>query len=169
MRVVIGVGANIGDRWATIERAIAALVAQPEVVSHRVSQWFETDPVGGPEQPQFLNGAVLLELSKEVPPTELVRRLLQIEQSLGRVRAERHGPRTIDLDLLWTDGQPSDDPTAVVPHPRLHERPFALAPLVDVLPDARDGAGILYAGHLSRLDRSGIRPVEPEDRKNSRD
>lgn len=169
MRAVIGVGANLGDRWATIDRAIAALVAEPEVVAHRASRWFETEPVGGPPQPPFLNGAVLIELSRDLSPLEIVRRLLAIEQTLGRVRAEKNGPRTIDLDLLWTDGPRSDDPNAVVPHPRLHERPFALAPLVDVLPDARDAAGIPYAEHLARLDRSGIRPVEREERKISRD
>jgi 2-amino-4-hydroxy-6-hydroxymethyldihydropteridine diphosphokinase len=169
MRVVIGVGANLGDRFATIDRAIAQLIALPEVVAHRVSRWFETEPVGGPPQGPFLNGAVLLELSRDIAASEIVRRLLEIERGLGRVRAERNGPRLIDLDLLWSDGPPSDDPSAVVPHPRLHERPFALAPLVDVLPDARDRAGIPYAEHLSRLDRSGIRPVEREESKLSRD
>jgi 2-amino-4-hydroxy-6-hydroxymethyldihydropteridine diphosphokinase len=161
MRVVIGVGANLGDRFATIDRAVAELAAMPEVRSHRRSRWFETAPVGGPPQPQFLNGAVLLELDRELSPVEIVRRLLAIEHTLGRVRGpERNTPRTIDLDLLWTDGPVSPDPSAVVPHPRLHERPFALAPLVDVLPDARDPSGIPYAEHLSRLDRSGIRPVD---------
>jgi 2-amino-4-hydroxy-6-hydroxymethyldihydropteridine diphosphokinase len=170
MRVVIGVGANLGDRFATIDRAVSELAAMPEVRSHRRSQWFETAPVGGPPQPQFLNGAVLLELDRALSAGEIVRRLLAIEQTLGRVRGpERNSPRTIDLDLLWTDGPVSADPSAVVPHPRLHERPFALAPLVDVLPDARDPQGIPYAEHLSRLDRSGIRPVEPDYRKISRD
>lgn len=170
MRVVIGVGANLGDRWATVDRAVASLAALPGVVSHRCSRWFQTAPVGGPPQPQFLNGAVLLELEREVPAAEIVRTLLAIERTLGRVRGpERNAPRTIDLDLLWTDGPVSTDPTALVPHPRLHERPFALAPLVDVLPEARDPAGVAYTEHLSRLDQSGIRPVDREERKISRD
>jgi 2-amino-4-hydroxy-6-hydroxymethyldihydropteridine diphosphokinase len=170
MRVVIGVGANLGDRWATIDRAVERLGALPHVTSYRCSRWYETEPVGGPPQPPFLNGAVLLELAKDVRADEIVRWLLDIEHSLGRVRGpERNAPRTIDLDLLWTDGPPSADPRAIVPHPRLHERPFALAPLLDVVPDARDSAGTPYAEHLGRLDRSGIRPAERDDRKISRD
>lgn len=170
MRVVIGIGANLGDRWATIDRAVARLAALPGVVSHKASRWFETEPVGGPPQGKFLNGAVLLDLERDVRPADIMRQLLAIEQVLGRVRGpERNAPRTIDLDLLWTDGPPSDDPSAIVPHPRLAERPFALAPLLDVLPDARDRSGIPYAEHLRRLDQSGIRPVDREDRKISTD
>ena len=170
MRAVIGVGANLGDRWATIDRAIERVVALPGVVRHRVSRFFETEPVGGPEQPLFLNGAVLLDFAQDIDATELVQSLLAIEHTLGRVRgAERNTPRTIDLDLLWTDGPVSRAPTALVPHPRLHERPFALAPLIDVLPHASDPAGTPYAEHLGRLDQSGIRPVDREDRKISRD
>lgn len=158
MRVVIGVGANLGDRLATIDAAVQRLAKLPGVTSVHRSALFETDPVGGPPQPPFLNGAVLVELTSPVAPTTIVEWLLAIERDLGRVRgAVRNAPRTIDLDLLWTDGPPSDDPTAIVPHPRLHERPFALAPLVDVAPDARDPAGVLYAVHLEALDRSGIR------------
>jgi 2-amino-4-hydroxy-6-hydroxymethyldihydropteridine diphosphokinase len=158
MRVVVGVGGNLGDRWANVDRAIERLGKLPGVVSLHRSRWFETDPVGGPEQPQFLNGAVLLELDREVPAVDLVDQLLDIERALGRVRgSERNGPRVIDLDILWTDGAPSTDPRALVPHPRLTERAFALAPLVDVCPDARDPAGISYADHLARLGVVGIR------------
>ena len=157
MRVVIGVGGNLGDRWSNVDVAIDRLAALPGVVALRRSRWFETDPVGGPEQPQFLNGAVLLELDREVAPVDLVAELLSIERDLGRVRAERNGPRLIDLDVLWTDGAPSADPRAVVPHPRLSERAFALAPLVDLVPDARDPHGVLYADHLARVGMAGIR------------
>lgn len=158
MRVVIGVGANLGDRLATIAAAVQRLSQLPGVTSVHRSALFETEPVGGPPQPPFLNGAVLVELVSPVAPATIVEWLLAIERDLGRVRGPvRNAPRTLDLDLLWTDGPPSDEPSAIVPHPRLHERPFALAPLVDVAPDARDPAGVLYAVHLQGLDRSGIR------------
>lgn len=159
MRVVVGVGANLGDRAGTIGAAVERLARLPGVTSVHRSALFETEPVGGPPQPPFLNGAVLVVFAAPVPPTTLVDWLLGIERDLGRVRgSERNGPRTLDLDLLWTDGPPSDAPSAVVPHPRLHERPFALAPLVDVAPEARDPSGVRYAVHLGRLDQSGIRP-----------
>lgn len=161
MRVVIGIGGNLGDRWANVERAIERLAQLPGLVSLRRSRWFETDPVGGPEQPLFLNGAVLLELERDVEVVALVEQLLTIERELGRVRgAERNGPRVIDLDILWTDGAPSTEPRALVPHPRLTERAFALAPLVDLCPDARDPRGILYADHLARLGVVGIRSAK---------
>jgi 2-amino-4-hydroxy-6-hydroxymethyldihydropteridine diphosphokinase len=166
MRIVVGVGANLGDRFATIGRAVERLASLPFVRTHRVSTWFETAPVGGPPQPPFINGAVLLEIDDAMTPSAVVRELLSIERALGRTRGdERNEPRVMDLDLLWTDGPPSRDPDAVVPHPRLHERPFALAPLVDLLPDARDAAGHRYADHLARLDRGGIRQLDPRDPK----
>lgn len=161
VRVVIGVGGNLGDRWGNIERAIDALTELPGVRTHRRSRWFETDPVG-PPQPMFLNGAVLLDLD-DISPVVLVDQLLAIERRLGRVRNERNGPRTIDLDILWSDGPTSTDPRAVVPHPRLTERAFALAPLVDLVPDARDPQGFSYAEHLARLGTTGIREARKID------
>jgi 2-amino-4-hydroxy-6-hydroxymethyldihydropteridine diphosphokinase len=158
MKVVIGVGANLGDRRATIAEAVRRLVALPGVTSHRVSSAWETAPVGGPPQPNFMNGAVMLTFEPAKSVRSIVSALLAIEAELGRVRGEqRNEPRTLDLDLLWTDAQPSDHPDATVPHPRLHERPFALAPLLEVCPDARDSAGILYRDHLAGLDSSDIR------------
>ena len=160
MIAVVGVGANLGDRHATLVAAVARLRAIPRVSRLEVSPLYETDPVGGPPQPPFLNGAVRLELPYVIAPAPFVAVLLAIEQSLGRTREVRFGPRTIDLDLLWTDQRPSDDPVATVPHPRLHERAFALAPLVDLVPDARDPAGVRYAEILERLGRSGIRRID---------
>ncbi len=160
MLVVVGLGANLGDRRATLREAIARLTCLPGVVAHRVSSLWETEPVGGPPQPAYLNAAIALELDHEVSSRALVDTLLAVERDLGRTRSgERNAPRTLDLDLLWTDGDPSEDARATVPHPRLHERPFALAPLVDVVPDARDAHGVLYADRLARLDRSGIRRI----------
>lgn len=163
MIVVVGLGANLGDRRATLSEAIARLTGLPGVVSHRVSALYETEPVGGPPQPPYLNAAVALGIEGDPSPRALVDALLGIERDLGRVRSgERNAPRTVDLDLLWIDGPPSADERATVPHPRLHERPFALAPLVDVVPDARDAEGVRYADRLARLDRSGIRRIEAD-------
>ena len=127
-RAYIGVGANLGDRQATIRAAVAALRG---VVG--VSQLRETDPVGVVDQPPFLNGAVVLET--ELSPRELLDALLAVEREHGRERRERWGPRTIDLDLLLYGDETIDEPGLTVPHPRLHERRFALEPLLDLDPE----------------------------------
>jgi 2-amino-4-hydroxy-6-hydroxymethyldihydropteridine diphosphokinase len=127
-RAYVGVGANLGDRQATIENAIALL---PGVVA--VSELRETEPVGRVEQPPFLNGDVALETS--LSPRELLDTLLAVERALGRERRERWGPRTIDLDLLLYGDVVVAEPGLAVPHPRLHERRFALEPLADLDPE----------------------------------
>ena len=127
-RAYVGVGANLGDREATIRAAIAAL---PGLVA--VSALRETQPVGVVDQPPFLNGAVALET--ELAARELLDALLAIERELGRERRERWGPRTIDLDLLLYGDATIDEPGLTVPHPRLPERRFALEPLLDLDPE----------------------------------
>jgi 2-amino-4-hydroxy-6-hydroxymethyldihydropteridine diphosphokinase len=127
-RAYVGVGANLGDRRATIEAAVAAL---PGLVA--VSELRETEPVGVVDQPAFLNGAVALDT--ELPARELLEVLLEVERGLGRERHERWGPRTIDLDLLLYGDEWIDEPGLIVPHPHLHERRFALEPLSELDPD----------------------------------
>jgi 2-amino-4-hydroxy-6-hydroxymethyldihydropteridine diphosphokinase len=124
----VGLGSNLGDRETTIRAAIAALEG---VVA--VSELRETDPVGVTEQPAFLNGAVAVET--ELSPRELLASLLAVERELGRERSERWGPRTIDLDLLLYGTETVDEPGLTVPHPHLHERRFALEPLVELDPE----------------------------------
>ena len=124
----VGLGSNLGDREATIRGAVEAL---PGVVA--VSTLRETDPVGVTEQPAFLNGAVVLET--DLSARELLELLLAVERSLGRERRERWGPRTIDLDLLLYGDEAIDEPGLTVPHPRLHERRFALEPLAELDPE----------------------------------
>ena len=131
MRVVIGLGSNLGDRAATLRAAIGRLRDVASV--KKISKVYETAPIG-PEQPDYLNAAVLVEWSK--PLTDLLPELLRIEKEMGRVRRERWQARTIDLDILWTDGAPVTLRDLTVPHARLHERAFALLPLLDVAPDA---------------------------------
>ena len=133
-RAYVGVGANLGDREGTIRAALADLDALPEVAGVAVSTLLETDPVGYLDQPPFLNGAAALET--ELAPRELLGALLEVERELGRVRGDgpRYGPRPIDLDLLLHGDLVLDEPGLVVPHPRLHERLFALEPLAELEP-----------------------------------
>jgi 2-amino-4-hydroxy-6-hydroxymethyldihydropteridine diphosphokinase len=128
----IGIGSNLGDRETHLRRALELLGAVDRIDVLAVSRFRETEPVGPVAQGPFLNGAVLV--STELPPRELLERLLAIEQSLGRVRRERFGPRTIDLDLLLYGDEVLDEPGLTVPHPRLHERRFALEPLAELAP-----------------------------------
>jgi 2-amino-4-hydroxy-6-hydroxymethyldihydropteridine diphosphokinase len=135
---VIGLGSNLGDRRANIDLAIARLREEPLIRVLGRSPVYETPPAGGPPQGDYLNAAVLLVTS--LTARAVLDRTLSIERGLGRNRSEevRWGPRTIDLDLLWIEGEVVDEEGLAVPHPRLHERPFALRPLLDVAPDAVD-------------------------------
>ena len=142
-RAYVGLGSNLGDREATIRAAIDAL---PGVVA--VSALRETEPVGPVDQPPFLNGAVALET--ELSPRELLDVLLAVERRLGRERRERWGPRTIDLDLLLYGDGTIDEPGLSLPHPRLHERRFALEPLAELDPDLDDPRPRPREGRCSR-------------------
>lgn len=133
-RVVVGLGSNLGDRAVALTRAFDELGRSEGVYLLKRSPIYETAPAGGPPQGDYLNAAALLVSS--LPARDLMDRLLEIERALGRVRGERNGPRIIDLDLLWIEGEGIDEPALSVPHPRLTERAFALRPLIDVAPDA---------------------------------
>ena len=132
-RAYVGLGANLGPREVTLLRAADLLAAADGVEVVAVAQLRETEPVGLVEQPPFLNGAVAIDTS--LPPRALLDLLLEIERSLGRVRGERWGPRTIDLDLLAYGDERVDEEGLHVPHPRLHERRFALEPLAELDPE----------------------------------
>jgi 2-amino-4-hydroxy-6-hydroxymethyldihydropteridine diphosphokinase len=129
----VGLGANLGEREETIRRAVELLGDAPGVHVVGVSSLIETDPVGYLDQPRFVNAAAALETS--LPPRELLELLLRIERELGRTRTgPRFGPRTIDLDVLLFGDDVVDEPGLSVPHPRLHERRFALEPLLELDP-----------------------------------
>ena len=128
----IGIGSNLGERELTIRDALALLAADPDLEVEAVSAIRETDPVGVVDQPRFLNAAI--RLTTELAPRPLLERLLAVEQQLGRVRNERYGPRTIDLDLLLYGEEIVDEPGLRVPHPRLAERRFVLEPLAELDP-----------------------------------
>lgn len=157
VRVVVGLGSNLGDRLGTLREAVRRIDALPSARVSARSHVYETAPVGEVPQGPFLNAAVAL--SWEGEPVELMTALLAIERSLGRVRDVRWGPRTLDLDVLWVEDLVLAEPSLVVPHPYLVERAFALAPLLEVAPDARDPrTGAPYRvppvgrGDLTRLD-----------------
>ena len=129
----VGLGANLGPREITLLRAVDLLAETKGVDVRAVSQFRETEPVGVIVQPLFLNGAVALDTS--LSPRELLDRLLEIERELGRVRELRWGPRVVDLDLLVYGDRRMEEPGLRVPHPRLHERRFALEPLAELDPE----------------------------------
>ncbi len=152
---VIGLGANLGDRMPTLQSAALALEAHGVV--RALSDLYETGAVG-PPQPDYLNAAVLLESA--LAPQELLTALLAIERVHGRERRERWGARTLDLDLLHSPGLVLRLPELTLPHPELARRAFALVPLVDVLPEARDPvSGLRYVDVLATLERDGVRRV----------
>jgi 2-amino-4-hydroxy-6-hydroxymethyldihydropteridine diphosphokinase len=133
-RAWIALGSNVGDRRAHLERALAGLARTPATRVVRSSSWIETDPVGGPAgQGPYLNGVA--ELETELGPRELLDQLLALERDAGRVRTVEGAPRTLDLDLLLHGEARIDEPGLVVPHPRMEQRTFVLAPLAELAPD----------------------------------
>jgi 2-amino-4-hydroxy-6-hydroxymethyldihydropteridine diphosphokinase len=151
-RAFVGIGSNLGDREATLRRAVDALGRLPQTRVEAVSRLRETDPVGIVDQPRFLNGAVQLETGLE--PEALLTALLGVERELGRRRegVPRGGPRTVDLDLLLYEGRRIEGSGLEVPHPRLHERRFALEPLAELDPSLEvPGKGAIQT-LLARLD-----------------
>lgn len=132
-RAYVGLGANLGPREVTLLRAVDLLAAAEGADVVAVSQLRETEPLGVVDQPPFLNGAVALDTT--LSARDLLALLLAVERELGRVRAERWGPRTVDLDLLVYGDEVVDQPGLRVPHPRLGERRFALEPLAELAPD----------------------------------
>jgi 2-amino-4-hydroxy-6-hydroxymethyldihydropteridine diphosphokinase len=153
---VLGLGSNLGDRLGFFRAAARSLRAHGQIVG--ASALYESAAVG-PEQPDYLNAA--LRFRTTLTPLALLEQQLAIEHANGRVRRERWGPRTLDLDLLWIAGRAVDEPGLVVPHPELLNRAFALLPLLDVVPDARDPrTGVAYAEYGSTLDRTSVRELE---------
>jgi 2-amino-4-hydroxy-6-hydroxymethyldihydropteridine diphosphokinase len=149
-RTVVLFGSNLGDRLATMRAAARELsaVARVDATSHV----YATAAVG-PPQPDYLNAAALVRF--DGTPESLLDALLGIERRLGRVRAEKWGPRTIDLDVAWIDGTIVDTPRLQVPHPCLLDRAFALVPMLELVPDARDPrTGEVYAAPRGGVERT---------------
>lgn len=162
---VVGLGSNLGQRLEYLRAGVRSSARLGRITA--VSTVFESDPVGGPVQGTYLNAAFRLE--SDLTPEEFLGALLGIERTQKRERRERWGPRTLDLDVLWAPGLVRSGPAPVLPHPRLTDRAFALVPLLEVAPAARDPHSDrpydqwlsgLSLGGLRRLPRQG--PLCPE-------
>jgi 2-amino-4-hydroxy-6-hydroxymethyldihydropteridine diphosphokinase len=129
----LGLGSNLGDRLANLEQAVSLLARDAGIGVVRSSRVYETDPVDGPEQPDYLNAVIEVETS--LTPQDLLARSLEVERDMGRVRAERWGPRVVDIDVLTYDDLEIDEPGLTIPHPRMHERGFVLVPLLELVAD----------------------------------
>ena len=152
-RAFLGLGSNLGDRRAALRQAVAQLEEGGDVTA--VSPLYETEPVGGPEdQGAFLN--IVVELTTTDSPRELLARCQALEEAAHRVRTVRFGPRTLDADVLLVGDLVVDEPDLVVPHPRMWERRFVLAPLADLAPDLVPANALISAvGAVVRVGTLG--------------
>ena len=158
-RALIALGSNLGDRTATLNAAAAAIAVLPQSRLLAKSSWIESAPVGGPPQPAYLNGAVLIETSLD--PFDLFERLRQIEDCHGRVRTVRWGPRTLDLDLLLYGQDVIDTERLTVPHPRMASRRFVLEPAAQIAADmVHPAIGITIGELLAQLSEP---PLSDDD------
>lgn len=156
-RAYLALGSNLGDRALHLLEALARLSQLPETRLLRLSSVYETLPVG-PPQPLYLNQVA--ELETGLPPEALLAFILEIERALGRLRREKWGPRTLDLDLLLYGKLVLSSPSLTLPHPRLHERAFVLVPLCDLIPEAiHPVLGRSFRALLEGLDTRGVRRV----------
>jgi 2-amino-4-hydroxy-6-hydroxymethyldihydropteridine diphosphokinase len=155
-RVVLAVGSNLGDRLGTLQGCVQAIGGLPDTDVLTISPVYETAPVGGPVQPDYLNAVLIA--ATGLSPLGLLAATQRIEAESGRVRgAERFGPRTLDIDIISYAEEISGDPVLTLPHPRAHERAFVLAPWHDIDPGAiLPGRGPV-TDLLAGLDRGGVR------------
>lgn len=152
-RAYVALGSNLDDPKQQLLDAMTALAKLPDTAVVQRSSLYRTPPWGVLEQPPFINAAVALETA--LKPHDLLDALQAIEQRAGRVRNERNGPRTLDLDLLHVDGVQMDDTHLTLPHPRMTERAFVLLPLRDIVPDMILPGGVTVAQRLAQLDLAG--------------
>ncbi|WP_105970868.1 2-amino-4-hydroxy-6-hydroxymethyldihydropteridine diphosphokinase [Streptomyces geranii] len=157
-RAVISLGSNLGNRLETLQGAIDALEDTPGVRVKAVSPVYETEPWGVPagSQPSYFNAVVVLKTT--LPPSSLLERAHAVEEAFHRVREERWGARTIDVDIVAYADEVSDDPALTLPHPRAHERAFVLAPWHDVDPEAQLPGRGPVAALLEQVALDGVAP-----------
>lgn len=156
---VIALGSNMGNRIENLNAAVRAIAKLVGVKIKKTSRVYETDPVGKADQNRFYNAAILLET--EVSPAVLLGECLGIEAAMGRIREEKNGPRIIDLDLILYEGFKSESFELTVPHPRVLERAFVMAPLLDLYPTGR-APGLFFGPHLREIGMDGVDKTEKE-------
>ena len=175
-RIYLGLGANLGDRRASLRRALRLLAHLEDTRLLRVSSFYETPPWGNEKQPPFLNACAALET--RLSPLVFLRRAQRIERALGRVRKEHWGPRMIDIDLLFAEGHESARQELRLPHPYLHERAFVLLPLAEIAPgliirgrgidewlaELSDTAACLRRGDAYRPRKNGRKVFLPKEK-----
>jgi 2-amino-4-hydroxy-6-hydroxymethyldihydropteridine diphosphokinase len=154
-KVVLALGSNLGDRLANLQAGVDVLCTEPGLDDVAVSPVYETDPVGGPAQPDYLNAVLVARTS--LLPRAVLGRGQAAEAALGRVRDQRWGPRPLDVDVIVYGDQASADPELTLPHPRAHERAFVLAPWHDVDPSAVIPGHGQVADLLAAVGTTGIR------------
>jgi 2-amino-4-hydroxy-6-hydroxymethyldihydropteridine diphosphokinase len=160
VRSFLALGSNLGDRLANLQAAVDRLAKREGITLARSSRVYETAPVGGPPQPDYLN--VVVEVTTTLSPRQLLDACLAVENEMGRVRDERWGPRVVDIDVLSYDREEIDQPGLRIPHPRMHERGFVLVPLLELDPDPPLPGGRHIAGLRSSFAvLAGVRPFAP--------
>ncbi|MDP2012595.1 MAG: 2-amino-4-hydroxy-6-hydroxymethyldihydropteridine diphosphokinase [Actinomycetota bacterium] len=155
---VLGLGANLGDAIAALQGAVDALVSTAGITVNCSSAVFATEPVGGPQQPTYVNAVVLIQTT--LTPMQLLQRVNAIEEQWHRTREVRWGPRTLDIDIIVFDSLVSSDPRLTLPHPRASERGFVLVPWLDADPDA-ELLGVPVRELVDQVDTSGVQLLDP--------
>jgi 2-amino-4-hydroxy-6-hydroxymethyldihydropteridine diphosphokinase len=156
--IVLALGSNLGDRLATLQGAVTVLLSETALHLIALSPVYETAPVGGPAQPEYLNAVLVARTT--LHPNALLHRCQQAEQAFHRTRGEVWGPRTLDVDIIVYGDLVSDDPVLTLPHPRARERAFVLAPWLDVEPDAEIPGQGQIADLLAAVGRDGVRRLD---------
>ena len=154
-RAVFGIGSNLGDRLAMLRGAVRAIAESPGITLAGVSPVFETDPVGGPEQPDFLNAVVVADTA--LSPRELLEICLDTERRYGRLRLERWGPRTLDIDLIAVGDLTLNEPDLTLPHPSVADRAFVLVPWSRADPSAMLPGAVAVRDLAARIETAGMR------------
>ena len=157
-RAVFSLGSNVGDRLTNLQDAINSLLEAPGIAAVAVSPVYETEPVGGPPQDNYLNAVLIVDT--DLSARTVLERALAVEAAYGRERGERWGPRTLDIDIIVLGDRRASDPDLELPHPRAHERAFVLAPWFAIEPEAEiPGVGTVRE-LLAQIGTDGVTAVE---------